>query len=66
MASNYEKIIFMFQKEVAERIAKKDTSPYGRLSIISNFRLKIKDYFNISKIVSKPKIDSTVILLSLF
>ena len=66
---NYEKIIFMFQKEVAERIyAKKDTSPYGRLSIISNFRLKIKDYFNISKncFFPKPKIDSTVILFEPF
>ena len=66
---NYEKIIFMFQKEVAERIyAKKDTSPYGRLSIISNFRLKIKDYFNISKncFFQNQKLTQRLFSLSLF
>ena len=33
----YKKLIFMFQKEVAERIlAKHNSSKYGRLSIIAN------------------------------
>tara|TARA_Y100000591_G_C21777063_1_gene668929 strand:- start:162 stop:947 length:786 start_codon:yes stop_codon:yes gene_type:complete len=65
----YEKIIFMFQKEVAERInAKKNTSNYGRLSIITNFRLKIENFFNVSRncFFPKPKIDSTVVLFKPF
>ena len=33
----------MFQKEVAERIiAESNTSKYGRLSILSNWKLNIK------------------------
>ena len=44
----YKKLIFMFQKEMAERItAKKNTSAFGRLTVISNLRLKIKKKFNI-------------------
>ncbi len=56
----------MFQKEVAERIiAKYNTSKYGRLSIISNWRLSLIDHFNISKncFYPKPKVDSTVLIL---
>ena len=38
----------MFQKEVADRIiAKFNTSNYGRLSIISNWKLNIKKIFDI-------------------
>ena len=54
----------MFQKEVAERLcAEKNSSAYGRLSIISSFRLKILDFFDISKncFFPKPKVDSTII-----
>ena len=62
---NYSKLILMFQKEVAERLlAKYKTNKYGRLKIISNWRLKILDHFNISKncFLPKPKVDSTVLI----
>ena len=61
----YNRLILMFQKEVAERILAKSNSPkYGRLTVISNWRLKIVDYFNISKncFYPKPKVDSTVLV----
>ena len=64
---NYKKLIFMFQKEVAERIlAENKTSQYGRLKIITNWRLKILDKFNISKncFFPKPKVDSTILSFS--
>ena len=36
----FEKLILMFQKEVADRIiAKSNTSQYGRLTILSNWKL---------------------------
>ena len=45
--SKYKKLLFMFQKEVADRItANYNTKNYGRLSIISQFAMniyKIKD-----------------------
>tara|TARA_B110000438_G_C15684603_1_gene593937 strand:- start:664 stop:1065 length:402 start_codon:yes stop_codon:yes gene_type:complete len=54
----------MFQKEVADRIlAKKKSSSYGRLSILSNWRLDIKKHFDVSNncFFPKPKVDSTVL-----
>ena len=46
----YKKLILMFQKDVAERIiAKTNTKDYGRLSIISNWKLKITIHFDVSK-----------------
>ena len=54
----------MFQKEVADRIlAKTNSRNYGRLSIISNWRLNIKKEFNISPqcFFPKPKVDSTLL-----
>ena len=39
----FDCLVLMFQKEVAERIlAKSNTSHYGRLSILSNWKLNIK------------------------
>ena len=58
----------MFQKEVAERIiAKHDTSNYGRLSIISNWRLNIKKITDVSPncFYPKPKIESSVLHFTL-
>ena len=55
----------MFQKEVADRIiAKFNTSNYGRLSIISNWKLKIEKICDIkpSSFNPKPKIDSSLLL----
>jgi len=60
----YEILIFMFQKEVADRIlAKKNIKDFGRLSILCNWRLDIKKHFDVSKncFSPKPKINSTVL-----
>ena len=59
----YEILIFMFQKEVADRILAKNSNDFGRLSILCNWRLKIKKHFNVSKncFYPKPKINSTVL-----
>ena len=57
-------IIFMFQKELAEKILGKfHSSDYGRLSIIANFRLKYKNKFLVSNncFIPKPKVVSQVI-----
>ena len=54
----------MFQKEVADRIiAKTNSKNYGRLSIISNWRMDIKKEFDISPncFFPKPKVDSTLL-----
>ena len=60
----YEKLILMFQKEVGERIiANKNSKNYGRLSIISNWRLNITKNFDVSKncFFPRPKVDSMVL-----
>ena len=57
-------LIFMFQKELAEKILGKfHSSNYGRLSIISNYRLKCENKFLVSKncFIPKPKVLSQVI-----
>ena len=59
-----EKFVLMFQKEVADRIlAKTNSKNYGRLSIISNWKLNIKKEFNINSecFFPKPKINSTLL-----
>ena len=61
----YKKLILMFQKEVADRIlAKTNSKSYGRLSIISNWRLNIKKEFNIKSkcFFPQPKVDSTLLI----
>ena len=60
----YKNLILMFQKEVANRIiAKVDSSNYGRLSIISNWKLKIDKVMDISSscFYPKPKVESTLL-----
>mgnify|MGYP001494315497 CR=1 FL=1 len=60
----YDVLILMFQKEVADRIiAKTQTREFGRLAVLSNWRLEIKKHFNVSKnsFFPKPKINSTVL-----
>ena len=57
-------LILMFQKEVADRIiAQFNTSTYGRLSILANWRLNIKKICDISpeSFSPKPKVQSTLI-----
>ena len=54
----------MFQKEVADRItANFNTSNYGRLSIICNWKLNIKKICDVKpqSFLPKPKIDSTLL-----
>ncbi len=61
----FDYLILMFQKEVADRIISKfNTRNYGRLSILSNWKLNIKKAFDIkpSSFSPRPKIDSTVLL----
>ena len=61
----FSKIIFMFQKEVADRILSKTNSKeYGRISILTNFRLETKESFKISKncFFPKPAVDSKIIV----
>ena len=60
----FECLILMFQKEVADRIiAKFNTANYGRLSIISNWKLNIKKICDIKPeaFFPKPKVDSTLL-----
>ena len=60
----FENLVLMFQKEVAERIiADFDTSKYGRLSILSNWKLNIKKIIDIKpqSFSPRPKIDSTLL-----
>ena len=59
-------IIFMFQKEMADRvIGKFNSSGYGRLSVLTNYRLDILKKFNVSPncFLPKPKVNSTVIFI---
>ena len=61
----FECLVLMFQKEVAERIiAKCNTSNYGRLSIICNWKLNIKKICDIKPeaFSPKPKIDSSLLI----
>jgi len=62
----FDNLVLMFQKEVADRIiAKFNTKSYGRLSILSNWKLEIKKICDVqpSSFFPKPKIDSSVLLL---
>jgi len=60
----YDLLIFMFQKEVADRIiARPNTKEFSRLTVLSNWRLEIKKHFDVSKnsFFPKPKVDSTIL-----
>ncbi len=62
----FESLVLMFQKEVADRIvAEFNTSNYGRLSIICNWKLKIKKICDIKPeaFYPKPKINSSLLYL---
>jgi 16S rRNA (adenine1518-N6/adenine1519-N6)-dimethyltransferase len=62
----FDSLVLMFQKEVADRImAKFNTKNYGRLSILSNWKLEIEKICDVSpsSFFPKPKIDSSVLLL---
>ena len=63
----FNNLILMFQKEVADRIiAKFNTSDYGRLSILSNWKLNVEKICDIKpeSFSPRPKIDSSLLFFS--
>ena len=63
----FDHLLLMFQKEVADRIiAKFNTSSYGRLSILANWKLKIIKICDINphSFFPKPKVESSLLLFS--
>ncbi len=63
----FNSLILMFQKEVADRIVSDyNSSNYGRLSIIANWKLDIKKIIDIkpTSFSPKPKVDSSLLFFS--
>ena len=63
----FDHLVLMFQKEVADRIISKfNTSSYGRISIISNWKLNVKKIFDIKPeaFSPKPKVDSSLLFFT--
>ena len=63
----FDHLVLMFQKEVADRIiADFNTSCYGRLSILSNWKLNITKICDIKpeSFSPRPKIDSSLLVFS--
>lgn len=66
-ASEFEQMILMFQKEVAERIyAKPKTKAYGRLSVMAQWLCNVEKCFDLppQAFTPPPKITSTVAKLT--
>ena len=63
----FSNLVLMFQKEVADRIISNyNSSNYGRLSIIANWKLNVKKIFDIKPncFFPKPKVDSSLLVFS--
>jgi len=63
----FDHLILMFQKEVADRIiAKFNTSNYGRLAILTNWKLKVEKICDIkpASFSPRPKIESSLLFFS--
>ena len=63
----FNNLILMFQKEVADRIiAKSNNSDYGRLSILSKWKLNVKKIIDIKpeSFYPRPKIDSSLLVFT--
>ena len=61
----FDNLVLMFQKEVAERIiAKYNSSNYGRLTVLANWKLEIKKILDIRPecFVPMPKVDSSLLI----
>ena len=61
----FDELILMFQKEVADRIVSKfNTSKFGRLSILANWKLNINKILDIkpTSFSPKPKVESSLLL----
>ncbi len=60
----YEKVILMFQREVADRIcAKNDTKNYGKLSVLTQWKSKVRKLFDLSpgSFFPAPKVRSSLL-----
>ena len=60
----FSELVLMFQKEVADRIvAEVNTSAYGRLAILTNWRLNVKKICDLGPecFSPKPKVDSSLL-----
>jgi len=63
----FKKLIFMFQKELADRIlAKVNSSNYGRLSILANWKFNIEKIIDIkpNSFLPKPKVSSSLLIFN--
>jgi len=63
----FDNLVLMFQKEVADRIiASYNTSDYGRLSILSNWKLIVNKITDIkpTSFSPRPKIDSSLLIFT--
>ena len=63
----FEALILMFQKEVADRIiANSNNSNYGRLSVLSNWKLNVSKISDIkpNSFKPKPKVDSSLLFFT--
>ena len=63
----FDHLVLMFQKEVADRIISKfNTSTYGRLSILANWKLKVTKIGDIKpeSFFPKPQIDSSLLFFT--
>ncbi|MDB2601380.1 16S rRNA (adenine(1518)-N(6)/adenine(1519)-N(6))-dimethyltransferase RsmA [Candidatus Pelagibacter bacterium] len=63
----FDSLILMFQKEVADRIISEfNNSNYGRLSILSSWKLNVKKILDIKpqSFSPRPKIDSSLLLFT--
>jgi len=63
----FENLILMFQKEVADRIISEfNNSKYGRLSILSSWKLNVEKIIDIKpqSFSPRPKIDSSLLLFT--
>jgi len=63
----FNSLVLMFQKEVANRIVAKDnTSDYGRLSILTNWKLNVKNIIDIKpeSFSPRPKVDSSLLFFT--
>jgi len=63
----FESLLLMFQKEVANRIISEfNNSNYGRLSILSSWKLNVKKIIDIKpeSFSPRPKIDSSLLLFT--
>ena len=63
----FDRLVLMFQKEVADRIiANFNSSYYGRLTILSNWKLNIEKICDIKpeSFSPRPKIDSSLLFFS--